>query len=132
MQVQQRNNNPSFGALIVPKEVIKKLFDNGHLDEFKKALPELKEMAKKNNMEINHEQWHYSATITQKKSFIESLAWVFGRGDFVSGKSFLEARYIDKTVRFKSKALPLEAKEFVKLGKNASDNLAKELEKEKL
>ena len=141
MQVQQTNSmntKPSFGALIVPKEVIGKMVNNGHLDEFKKARPELKEMAKKNNIEISKLSSYYCAIASPKKSFFGAIVGLFTQP--VKGESFLENRAMgwQGIERFITNPLemlkmrPLKAEDFVKLGKDASDNLVQELEKTKI
>ena len=143
MQVQQRNNmntKPSFGALIVPKEVIKKMLNNGHLDEFKKAVPGLKEMAKNNNIAISNTCSDYLASVSPKKSFFGAIVGLFTQPSIVKGESFLKTRAMgwQGIERFKTNPLemlkmrPLKAEDFVKLGKDASDNLVQELEKTKI
>lgn len=137
MQVQQRNNmnnKPSFGNLIVPREEIMKMMKNGHLYEFKKALPELKEMAIKNNIEIRTSCLDYCAIASPKKSFFGKIAELFMpiTSSVVKGESFLRAITVRRQRVELLEALPLKAEDFVKLGKEASDNLVQELEKTKI
>ena len=72
MKVAELNNQPSFGmALKIKSGVLKSITNNGNLDEFKKALPELKQLAKDVDITIRKEDisgsmLRYIATPTNK------------------------------------------------------------------